>query len=191
MSANASPAASQATDPNANTPAGVIYAIPLDSARADAAPRPHTHGGGGGLGGSGSATPSGGTGSGGGTPSGGASVSQADGASLQARGRSAGGSAASSPSTRTAAGGEPILVPGGTPGSLVHSANGFGSSSQVPDYDAPTSQGLGALQSGSGSGPLLAIVLSALALLVGVFFGAQAWRLHLRGASAGGDYSEA
>ncbi len=198
MSANASPAASQATDPNANTPAGVIYAIPLDSARADAAPRPHIHNGTTGLGGSSAAPPGGGSGS---AAGGGARASLSAGGTVHAQGKSAGGSAASpasatsSSATTTASsdstGSEPILVPGGTPGSLVHSANGFGSSSQVPGYDAPTSQGLGALQSGSGSGPLLAIVLSALALLVGVFFGAQAWRLHLSGASAGGDYSEA
>jgi hypothetical protein len=211
-SANASPAASQATDPNANTPAGVLYAIPLDSARADAAPRSHAHAGTSGLGGSNGATPGGGSdsaGSGGsgsaaggdGTSSGAASAGHSAGGTVQAHGEAAGGSPASpssssSSSARTSSSsagksGEPILVPGGTPGSLVHSANGFGSSSQVPGYNAPTSQGFGALQSGSGSGPLLAIVLSVLTLLVGMFFGAQAWRLHLRGSRAGSDYSEA
>jgi len=193
VSAHASLVASQATDPNANTPAGVLYAIPLDSARADAQPRLRTHAVAGAVGGTG---PSGGAGAGNTTPPSSGAPAQSGGGVLHTQGRSVGpssggvsnaGRVAPAAAADTAASGEPILVPGGTPGSLVHSSNGFGSSSEVPGYDAPISQGFGALRSGSGSGPLLAIVLSVLTLLAGVFFGAQAWRPRNRGSTGAGD----
>jgi hypothetical protein len=72
-------------------------------------------------------------------------------------------------------GGVPILVPGGQPGSLIHSSNGFGSSSNVPGLDAPPDAGLGAVQGNAGSAPLLAIVLSIIVLAIGAFAGVRAW----------------
>ena len=117
----------QRTDPKANSPAGVIYQIPLDSGRRDAAPvlpvgsRPGGSGGGGGSAGSGS----GGGGSDGSHPSGGGSQAPVGGA------QSASAVVASS---------------GGTPSnpSSIHSENGFGSSSQVPGVSRA------ALQTGAG-----------------------------------------
>jgi hypothetical protein len=81
-------------------------------------------------------------------------------------------SATASPSGTGAA---PILVPGGQPGSLIHSANGFGSASSVPGAGAPPSAGLGAVQ-GSSSVPLVAILLAVVVLGAGGFVGVRAWR---------------
>jgi hypothetical protein len=153
----------QATDPGANSPAGVVYAIPLDSARQDAAPHGHgrvlgpsngsSSGSGGGYGGSHSSVGSVGSGS---TPT--RSTS------------SAGGSAA----RRT----PPVLVPGGQPGSLVHSANGFGSSSAVPGLNGNASSGLGTVQGDGSSAPVLTIILAVVLLGAGGLMGARAWRTH-------------
>lgn len=155
----------QATDPSAGSPAGVVYSIPLDSARQDAAPHGHSgsHSGGPGVGGSGGSggggSSSGGAASGGSGTSGGSSGSSGDsGASL----------VASSSST-------PVLVPGGQPGSLVHSSNGFGSSSRVPSLSSPAT-GLGAVQTNASSAPLLAFLLAAVVLLLGGYVGVRAWR---------------
>ena len=159
-------------DPQANSPAGTIYAIPLDTARQDAAPHPRRGGsaprskstnkagavgavGSGGSGGSGGA--SGGGGSGGGGASGGAS------------------------SAGSSGGGSSVLVPGGQPGSLLHSSNGFGSSSQVPGLNAPASAGFRTLGSASNA-PLLAILLALVVIALGVVAGGRAWRLSRPGA---------
>jgi hypothetical protein len=109
----------QRTDPKASSPAGVIYQIPLDSGRRDAAPvlpvgsRHDGPGGGAAGGGSGSGGGSGPSGTGKGVSSGGSSHEVAGGAQS---------------ASATAAEG------GGTPNnpSSIHSENGFGSSSQVP-----------------------------------------------------------
>jgi hypothetical protein len=110
--------AAQRTDPKAESPAGVIYQIPLDSARRDAAPVLPTGRRDGGAGGPGSSPggPSGHSGSTGGGQSGSA-TGGADGASGVAL--SASGSAGASEGTPQ----DP---------SSIHSENGFGSSSQVP-----------------------------------------------------------
>jgi len=70
----------------------------------------------------------------------------------------------------------PVLVPGGQPGSLVHSANGFGSSASVPGLNTPASAGLAAVQGGSGSAPLLAIALAAVVMAIGAYAGLRARR---------------
>ena len=57
----ASPPAKQATDPNAHSPAGVVYSIPLDTARQDAAPHHRASGNAGGASGGGG-SPGGGSG---------------------------------------------------------------------------------------------------------------------------------
>jgi hypothetical protein len=84
----------------------------------------------------------------------------------------------------------PILVPGGQPGSLIHSSNGFGSSSSVPGLDGPPDAGLGAVQGNAGSAPLLAILLSVIVLAIGTFAGVRAWHTPSRG-QAGGPSSPA
>jgi len=165
----------QATDPSANSPAGVVYSIPLDSARQDASPHGHS-GAGNGSTGAGGGTGGGGTGGGGsGAGGSGGSSSGAGGATGSSSGAS-GGSGAGGGSGSSSGKPVPILVPGGQPGSLVHSANGFGSSSRVPGFDAPLSSGFGAVQSNASSAPLLAFLLALLVLSVGGFAGARAWR---------------
>ena len=175
----------QATDPSASSPAGVVYSIPLDSARQDASP--HGHGGsggssgggggigGGGSGGSGGGTTGGGT-SGGGTAGGGTAGGGTTGGSSGGGSAGGSGSGAAGSSSLYAARGAPVLVPGGQPGSLVNSANGFGSSSKVPSLNAPAAAGLGAVQSNASSAPLLAVLLAALVLVLGGYIGVRSWR---------------
>jgi hypothetical protein len=181
------------TDPGANSPAGVVYSIPLDSARQDAAPNRRSgtvtsaggslHSGGGGGGGVGGSPAVGGTA---GSPAAG-SVGGSSSGPLTSVGSGLAGAAAGLAATRTPADrslGTPSRTPepevglaGRTPmargqsGSLVHSGNGFGSSSSVPGLDSASGSPVGAVQSGA-SGPPLAILL----LAVGVFVGAGAWR---------------
>lgn len=69
-----------------------------------------------------------------------------------------------------------MLVPGGQPGSLVHSANGFGSSSAVPGLSAPASPGVGAIQGDASHAPALALLLTVLLLGAGVLTGFWASR---------------
>jgi hypothetical protein len=125
----------QRTDPKANSPAGVIYQIPLDSGRRDAAPvlpvgsRP----GGGGGGDSGSSGASGSTIGGDSSSGGGSGSTAAGGGSSGASGAPGGATDESKSATAVASadGGKPN---DGTPNdpSSIHSENGFGSSSQVP-----------------------------------------------------------
>jgi len=98
----------QRTDPKANSPAGVIYQIPLDSGRRDAAPvlPVGSHPGGGGSAGGRSST------------GGGSGPSET--------GSGASGEAKSASAAATQGGGTPSNP------SSIHSENGFGSSSQVP-----------------------------------------------------------
>jgi hypothetical protein len=181
------PPAVQATDPNANSPAGAIYSIPLDNARQDGAPHGHSSGSGGG-GGSGSG---GGTGSGGigGGPGSGGTGGGSGGATGGGTGSTGGGS---SPTGGTGSGNtsNAVLVPGGQPGSLVHSSNGFGSSSSVPGLDAPASAGFRSVQTDASNAPLLAILLALGVMLVGGFVGARSWhaaRARKRAAVASGE----
>jgi hypothetical protein len=117
----------QRTDPKANSPAGVIYQIPLDSGRRYAAPvlpvgsRPGGTDGHGGSGGSG-----------------------ADGSGSAASSSGGSDSHAAAAGTQSASAAAPDG--GGTPSdpSSIHSENGFGSSSQVPGVSRA------ALQTGAG-----------------------------------------
>ena len=167
----------QPTDPSANSPAGVIYAIPLDTARQDAAP----HFGAGSIPRSGGGTGSGLSSGGPGTSSfvqPGTSPSRGPGGESGAAVKGAAGAHRSSGASpgQAGKGSAPVLVPGGEPGSLVHSANGYGSSPAVPAFGHPASPGLGAVQSSSASGPLVAILLAAVVISVGGFVGVRAWR---------------
>jgi hypothetical protein len=161
----------QATDPSANSPAGTVYSIPLDSARQDAAPHGHN----GGSSGSGSGTGSGGNGGSGGA--GGIGGGSGGG------GPGAGGGATPSSYVGSKA---PVLVPGGQPGSLVHSANGFGSSSSVPSLARPASAGLGSVQNDASSAPLLAFLLAAVLVLLGGYIGVRSWTAARRPGSGPG-----
>jgi hypothetical protein len=117
----------QRTDPKANSPAGVIYQIPLDSGRRDAAPvlplgsRPGGGSGGSTTGGSDAGSGSGSSGTGSGTSSAGAGGAQR--ASIAAP---AGGGTQRASATASRDGATPSNP------SSIHSENGFGSSSQVP-----------------------------------------------------------
>jgi hypothetical protein len=136
----------QRTDPSASSPAGVIYQIPLDSARRDAAPvlpigSRHNGSGGGGAGG--------GAGSGGGSSR-------------------AGGGGGSGQSAQVAEG-------GGTAGnpSSIHSENGFGSSSQVPGLSRAALQsgaGVPAAHTAGSTLPtyLLLVLIAVAAVAAGV-----------------------
>ncbi len=179
-------AAVQATDPSANSPAGTVYSIPLDSARQDAAP--HGHGGSGshsGSGGSGGGSAGGGSaGGGGGSAGGGSAGGTGASGTTGATGTSGAGGTSNATAGRSSAThgnghagrSAPVLVPGGQPGSLVHSSNGFGSSSQVPSLDRSPTAGLGSLQSNASSAPVLAIILALVVLGVGGYVGGRAWR---------------
>jgi hypothetical protein len=174
------------TDPQANTPAGALYSIPLDNARQDAAPhKRHGAGVGGGSGGSGGGGSAGAglIGSGGGSGSGGAGTSGGAGGGTSTGTAGATGSASSGSQTSAASGGNgsgstgALLVPGGQPGSLVHSANGYGSSSAVPGVNAPASAGFRAVGDTASNAPLLAILLAALVITLGLVAGARAWQV--------------
>jgi hypothetical protein len=67
-------------------------------------------------------------------------------------------------------------VPGGQPGSLVDSSNGFGSSSQIPGVTAAVSPGLGSVDGNGETAPIAAFLLAALVLAVGCFLGVRASR---------------
>lgn len=172
--------AAQRTDPKAESPAGVIYQIPLDSARRDAAPvlppgkRDHFAGAAGGSG-NGASGPGGGS-------SGGQAGSSGAGSGGSAGGNGAGGSAGGSSggtgrsSGSTSGHGGPTLSAsaaegGGTPHnpSSIHSENGFGSASQVPGVSAAalrTGAGVAATQAAGSTIPTyLLIVLIALAAI--------------------------
>jgi hypothetical protein len=139
-------------DPNAQSPAGVIYQIPLDSARRDAAPVLPTgrrdDGAGGSIGaGGGSGGNSGG--------SGGGSESASTGSSKDTQGASS-DSSGNGPGTPQ----DP---------SSIHSENGFGSSSQVPGVSQAalrTGAGVAATQvAGSTTPTYLLIALIAIAAI--------------------------
>jgi hypothetical protein len=153
------------TDPNSESPAGVIYQIPLDSARRDAAPvlptgrRDNTRSTAGGAGSSGGGTggSSGSSGSGdlGGSSSGNASARH---------GAGAGPSASSATASAGADGGTPQDP------SSIHSENGFGSASQVPGVSQAalrTGAGVAATQAAASTMPTyLLIALIAVAAIV-------------------------
>lgn len=92
-------------------------------------------------------------------------------------GSSSGGSSAAAHASGVKAATSAILIPGGQPGSLIHSGNGFGSSSLIPGVTGPLPLGLVAAAQGTpGGGPPLAVVVALAVLLVGLFAGARAWR---------------
>ncbi len=164
-------AQAQRIDPKAESPAGVIYQIPLDSARRDAAPVLPTGSHGGGSGGPGSSAgggPGSGTGGQAGSTGGGGSASGSGGtggSSRVASGHSAGSGAILSASASEG---------GGTPQdpSSIHSENGFGSS-QVPGVSQAalrTGAGVPATQTAGSTLPtyLLIVLIALVAVGMGV-----------------------
>jgi hypothetical protein len=147
-------AETQRTDPKAESPAGVIYQIPLDSARRDAAPVLPTgrrkDGAGGAVG----------------------------------SGNSSGGSGGDSGSHAGSSGAGGSSEGGGTPQdpSSVHSENGFGSASQVPGVSQAalrTGAGVAATQAAGSTTPTyLLIALIAIAAIGLGIFGTRRPRRH-------------
>lgn len=160
---NAVAASPPPTDPNATSPAGATYQIPLQSGRSDAAPRKvNTK--------RASEVGDGGSGSGGGTGSGsGGSGSGSAGSGGSASADSGSSSSGSDDSS------QPKAQGGG--GSSIHTENGFGSSAQVPGTSSQGNQEASivpvpaATDRGGGSTTgtifLLAVVV-ALALWLGI-----------------------
>jgi hypothetical protein len=182
-------AAPQRTDPDATSPAGVIYEIPFDSARSDAAPKvssKKTDGSSNAAGSTGSG------GSGGGTSGTGGSGSSGSGSSGSGATSGTGGSGSSGSGSGTSAGGS-----GGTGGSgatsstdpnvgtSIHSENGFGSSSVVPGTvaslgpvatDGPPSSAVHASGGGNAGTPVATFGLLGLVAIVGGWIGIGASR---------------
>ena len=149
------------TDPQAESPAGVIYQIPLDSARRDAAPVLPTGRRDGAQGATGNGAGGSGNGSGGGA---GSSSSGGSGGASSSGGTSAHGAGAGLSASSAA-------PDAGTPQdpSSIHSENGFGSSSQVPGVSQAalrTGAGVAATQAAGSTLPTyLLIALIAVAAI--------------------------
>jgi len=161
--------AAQRTDPKANSPAGVIYQIPFDNARSEAAPVPvGHHDSGGGSGGSGGGGSAGGSATGGGgSESSGAASGPAGAASIAHSSPSAKGTASSTAASSSNAPGASASDP-----SSIHSDNGFGSSG-VPGIDPAAALTGAGTQTASGPDSavpiyLLLVLLAAVAVAAGV-----------------------
>lgn len=158
-------ASAQSSDPEEGSPPGVIYEIPVESGRDDAAPSRGDRGSQrGGSRGSGRGGSRGGSGSGGGSgsagDSGGAGVGSSSGGSGGGAGGSGGGDdsgdGGSADSSGGASGASTSGASDGTDrdGSPLRSENGFGSSSQVPGLDGPASSGTRDLSTTADEGGL-------------------------------------
>jgi hypothetical protein len=163
------------TDPQANSPTGSTYAIPLDAARNDAAPRHRKNdaaSGGGGSGGGGGGSAAGGGGSGGGGGSAGGNGTGGGGSAPGGAGNRSGGGGGSG------AGGGSVNVAA----SSIHSENGFGSSSVVPGFRdrltgrAAAERANSPVDAGSISSGFPGFVLLFLLVLVGCVLGRMASR---------------
>ena len=157
----------QRTDPDATSPAGVIYEIPLDSGRKDGAP--HRDGAAGGPGGSANGTGTGGA-AGGGTSGGSGGAAGGETPDGTATGSGDGAGAGSSGAQVAAAGG--AAAGAGTAASAassIHSENGFGSSTAVPKAVAAVPKS--AAVQGEGSSRLPEYLLLGLLVAVGVYLG--------------------
>lgn len=168
------------TDPQAGSPAGVIYAIPLDSGRRDAAPvlpvgsRHDGPGGGAAAGGGGSSA-------GGGSGSGGASAASSSGGSGAGAGSGGSGVGASARGALAAESASAATTGAGTPSdpSSIHSENGYGSSSQVPGVSPAALQiGAGVPAAHTAGSTLPSYLLMVLIGLAAVSVGLIASRPH-------------
>jgi hypothetical protein len=155
----------QRTDPDASSPAGVIYEIPFDTARKDAAPKKAR------------ATADDGSGDqqNNGTSSAGAAGTSGSG------GGGNGDSGASGATASTGSSGSSSENP--NVGTSIHSENGFGSSSRVPGVagatvgtDGPPSSALHSDSSSSTTSPAVTYGLLLILLVVGGWIGLAASR---------------
>ena len=148
-------AAAQERDPDADSPSGQVYAIPLETARGDAAPR----GGKGSAGGSGDSSTSSGGGqssTGGGDVSSGTDGTTDGGEASGLTSGSGGGSGSTGGSGSSGGSGSGEEGGSGSGGetpetSAIRSENGFGSSSRVPGLDGNPTVALNAVSDPSGS----------------------------------------
>jgi hypothetical protein len=164
-------AARQRTDPEASSPAGVIYEIPFDSARRDAAPQSARTGEGqdGTTGTDGSSSDD----SGNGSDAAGAAAAGAGGP-----GGSDGSDGSGGPDGSGAAAATDPNV-----GTSIHSENGFGSSSAVPGVagetngsDGPPTSALRTASTATDASPVGTYGMLAVVILVGGWIGVAAAR---------------
>lgn len=171
-------AQSPSSDPQSGSPPGVIYELPLESGRDDAAPRGRSGGerrsqrrGGGGSGGASGGSSGGGSGSSAARSGSGGSGSFADagqGGSVEGSGTFAGGNG------NDGLRGDDRDGEGSSGDSPLRSENGFGSSSEVPGLDERgtlSATDTAESASGLGTGRLVAIALLAAVVLAGVALG--------------------
>jgi len=171
-------ASAQSSDPEEGSPPGVIYEIPVESGRDDAAPSR------GGSRGSGRGGGRGGSGSGGGSGSAGDSGGPGVGSSSSGSGFGGGGDDfGDAGSAGSSGGGSGSSASGGSDGtdrdgSPLRSENGFGSSSRVPGLDGPASSGTRdrsttADEGGLGTGGAIGLVALGVAAAAGLGFAAR------------------
>jgi hypothetical protein len=175
----------QRTDPQAGSPAGVMYQIPLDTGRRDAAPvlpvgRQHASSSGGSPGATG--------GPGGGPPGGSGTGAGGSGSGSGGQGASGSGNGAGASAAERSPG-------GGTPSdpSSIHSENGFGSSSQVPGVSpAAVRTGAGVAAAHTAGSTLPSYLLMGLIGVAAVAVGLMASRAtrHPGGPHPGGPQPE-
>jgi hypothetical protein len=162
----------QRTDPKAGSPAGVIYEIPLDSGRRDAAPVLHV-------------------GSRGSTTGAGAAEEGGDGAVSSQPGEASADSATEAQGTAGGNENAPAASQegGGTPNnpSSIHSENGFGSASQVPGISpAALRTGAGVAAAGTPGSTLSTYLLIAIIAVAAIAAGLLTARGGRRDASGEG-----
>ncbi len=167
----------QRTDPQAGSPAGVIYQIPLDTGRRDAAPVLPAGRRGGGSSGQGGGAAAGGPGTSG-PGSGGPGTGGPGGGSPGTGGSGTGSSSGGGPGTGSAAGesaSSGSSAGGGTPSdpSSIHSENGFGSASAVPGVSPAgvrIGAGVPAVHTAGSTFPsyLLMVLIGVAAIAVGL-----------------------
>jgi hypothetical protein len=184
------------TDPQAESPAGVIYQIPLDSARRDAAPvlpsrrRDDGASSSASTGPGGPSAGSGGAGDGGASSGAGNAASNGSGSSASSGGT---GSSSAGAGGRAAALSASADAGGGTAQnpSSIHSENGFGSASQVPGVSQAalrTGAGVAATGTAGSTTPiyLLIVLIAAAAIGMGLLATRHARRGDARPPTADG-----
>jgi len=168
-------AQSPSSDPESGSPPGVIYELPVESGREDAAPRR-------GSGDEGRSQRRGGSGSGGGAGSGSGGAGPGGGGGVSGSGNLAdggqGGGGSGGDSSRDGAedsrGGDEGDDDESSDGSPLRSENGFGSSSEVPGLDEGSTRpaaDAARAAGGLGTGSIVAIALLAMVVLAGIALG--------------------
>jgi hypothetical protein len=160
-------AQSPSSDPESGSPPGVIYELPVESGREDAAPRR-------GSGDEGRSQRRGGSGSGGVGPGGGGGVSGSAGSADGGQGGGGSGGDSSRDGAEDSRGGDEGDDDESSDGSPLRSENGFGSSSEVPGLDEGSTRpatDAARAPGGLGTGSIVAIALLAMVVLAGIALG--------------------